>query len=115
MVKISRFTHEYDLGDAIALYHSLRMKPVYLTRKAYQDLQDWLASPFCYSIEDTPDHIKNEVAELVKCKVLTKSDDEDDKVLRFIRSRVPSPAVSVCYMILSEQCNLACLINILYR
>ena len=108
MVKISRFTHKYDLGDAIALYHSLRMKPVYLTRKAYQDLQDWLASPFCYSIEDTPDHIKNEVAELVKCKVLTKSDDEDDKVLRFIRSRAPSPAVSVCYMILSEQCNLAC-------
>ena len=108
MVKLSRFAHEYDLGDAIALYHSLRMKPVYLTRNAYEDLQVWLASPLCSTPEDAPENLKTEVAELVKCKVLTKAEDEDDKVLRFIRSRAPVPAISVCYMILSEQCNLAC-------
>ena len=55
MVKLSRFTHEYDLGDAIALYHSLRMKPVYLTKKAYEDLQVWLASPFCSDLAHVPD------------------------------------------------------------
>ena len=108
MVKLSRFTHEYDLGDAIALYHSLRMKPVYLTKKAYEDLQVWLASPFCNSKENAPESITNEVAELIKCKILTQTEDEDDRVLRFIRSRTPSPAINVCYMILSEQCNLAC-------
>lgn len=108
MVRLSRFAHEYDLGDAIALYHSLRMKPVYLMRKSYEDLQAWLASPFCDAPENAPANLTNEVAELVKCKVLTKSEDEDEKVLRFIRSKAPVPAISVCYMILSEQCNLAC-------
>ena len=108
MVKYSRFAHEYGLGDAIALYHSLRMKPVYLTRKAYEDLQAWLASPLCSSPENAPENLKNEVAELIKCKVLTKAEDEDEKVLRFIRSRAPVPAISVCYMILSEQCNVSC-------
>ena len=108
MVKLSRFMHEFDLQNAVALYHSLRMKPVYLTKKAYEDLQAWLASPSCSSADDAPDDIKNEVKELIKCKILTLSEDEDDRVLRFIRGRTPTPAISVCYMILSEQCNLAC-------
>ena len=51
MVNISRFTHSYDLGDAVALYHSLRMKPVYLSKDAFEGLQAWLASPFCDKIE----------------------------------------------------------------
>lgn len=108
MVSFSRFTHRYDLGEAIALYHSLRMKPVYLTREAFENLQAWLASSFCSKAKNAPDFIKQEVDELIKCKILTQSDDEDDKVLSFIRSKIPSPAVNVCYMILSEQCNLAC-------
>ena len=63
MVNLSRFTHKYDLGDAVALYHSLRMKPVYLTREAFEGLQGWLASPFCDSIENAPETIKTEVSE----------------------------------------------------
>ena len=108
MVNLSRFTHKYDLGDAVALYHSLRMKPVYLTREAFEGLQGWLASPFCDSIENAPETIKAEVAELAKYKILTKAEDEDEKVLAFVKSKIPAPAINVCYMILSEQCNLAC-------
>ena len=108
MVSMSRFAHSYDMGDAVALYHSLRMKPVYLSNDAYKSLQAWLASSFCDSIDKAPDSIKNEVAELVKVKILTQSDDEDDKVLNFVRSKLPGPAINVCYMITSEQCNLAC-------
>lgn len=108
MVSFSRFTHVYELGDAVALYHSLRMKPVYLTRETYENLQAWLASSFCSNCEDAPKSIKNEVAELIKCKILTQSEDEDDKVLNFIKSKIPMPAINVCYIILSEQCNLAC-------
>lgn len=108
MVKYSRYTHKYDLGGTIGLYHSLRMKPVYLTREVYEGLQGWLASPFCDSVENAPVAIQPEVAELVKYKILTRTDDEDEKVLKFVRSKVPAPAVNVCYMILSERCNLAC-------
>ena len=108
MVNISRFTHSYDLGDAVALYHSLRMKPVYLSKDAFEGLQAWLASPFCDKIENAPERIYTEVQELAKFKILTRDENEDDRVLQFVRSKIPSPAVNVCYMILSEQCNLAC-------
>lgn len=108
MVNISRFAHSYDLGDAVALYHSLRMKPVYLSKDAFEGLQAWLASPFCDKIENAPERIYTEVQELAKFKILTRDENEDDRILQFVKSKIPSPAVNVCYMILSEQCNLAC-------
>lgn len=108
MVNISRFTHSYDLGDAVALYHSLRMKPVYLSKKALGSLQAWLASSFCDKIENAPEEISAEIQELAKFKILTQTEDEDDRVLQFVKSKIPAPAVNVCYMIMSEQCNLAC-------
>ena len=108
MVNISRFTHSYDLGDAVALYHSLRMKPVYLSKKALGSLQAWLASSFCDKAENAPEEIRAEVQELAKFKILTQSEDEDDRVLQFVKSKIPAPVINVCYMIMSEQCNLAC-------
>lgn len=108
MVRMSRFTHSYDLGEAVALYHSLRMKPVYLSKGTFESLQAWLASSFCDNIDNAPEEIHAEVSELAKVKILTQSSDEDDRVLRFVRSKIPGPAINVCYMITSEQCNLAC-------
>lgn len=108
MVSLSRFAHTYDLGDVVALYHSLRMKPVYLSRDAYESLQAWIASSHCNQISDAPESISKEVAELARWKVLSISEDEDDTVLHFVKSRIPKPAINICYFILSEQCNLAC-------
>ena len=108
MVRLSRYTHKFDLGDSVALYHSLRMKPVYLKKDAYEGLQAWLVGPFCNDYSDAPEELKATVDELVKYKILNHSEEDDDKVLQFVRSRIPSPAINVCYMITSEQCNLAC-------
>lgn len=108
MLQFSRFTHVFELGDAVALYHSLRMKPVFLTTNTYKDLQNWLASPFCSNEETVPSELADIVVQLKKYKILATRENEDEKVLNFIRSKSPIPRVSVCYMILSEQCNLAC-------
>ena len=108
MVRFSRFTYIYDLGSVVALYHSLRMKPVYLTKMAFEGLQAWLVSPFCNDYENAPAKIRNEVIELVKYKILNCSEKDDLRVLQFVRSKIPKPAINVCYMIMSEQCNLAC-------
>lgn len=108
MVRLSRYSHCFDLGDSVALYHSLRMKPVYLKKDAYEDLQAWLVSPFCNDYSDAPDELRTAVDELVKYKILNHSEEDDDKVLQFVKSRIPTPAINVCYMITSEQCNLAC-------
>ena len=53
-------------------------------------------------------NIKDDVMQLKKWKILSDKPDEDKRVLEYIRSRMPEPAISVCYMVLSEQCNLAC-------
>ena len=37
---------------------------------------------------ETPENIKNEINELAKYKILTKADDEDDKVLAFVKSKM---------------------------
>ena len=108
MVALSRFAHNFDLGESIAMYHSLRMKPVYLKKEQHENLQAWLASSLHCSVEDAPETIKNEVLELVKNKILIQAEDEDERVLKYVKSKIPAPVVSVCYMILSEQCNLAC-------
>ena len=108
MVKLSRFAHSYDLKDAVALYHSLRMKPVYLPKRKYESLQTWLASSLLNKLNNIPREIEREVQELLKYKIITKVENEDEKVLEFIKSKIPTPAINVCYMILSEQCNIAC-------
>lgn len=108
MVKLSRFTHSYDLGDAVALYHSLRMKPVYLSKDAFESLHAWLASSSCTDVQHLPESLKLEINELIKYKILTQSENEDERVLQFVKSKIPTPAINVCYMITSEQCNLAC-------
>ena len=108
MLSFSRFTHVFDLRDTVALYHSLRMKPVFLTRDTYKDLQACLASPCYIATKELPDSLKDLAEQLRKYRILVSSEDEDDRVLEFVRSKAPIPRVSVCYMILSEQCNLAC-------
>ena len=108
MLKLSRYAHIYDLGEDIALYHSLRMKPVYINKKTYNNIQEWLKS--CSSCNNTgfPPHIKNEINELIKYKILNYSEKDDDNVLDFVKRKIPLPAINVCYFITSEQCNLAC-------
>ena len=108
MVRLSRFSHVYKLGEVFALIHSLRMKPVYLTCEKYQGLKDCLDNSGFVELENVPENIQEEVRELIKCKVLVQTEDEDERVLHFIRSRIPKPSISVCYFLLSEQCNLAC-------
>jgi len=105
---LSRFAHIFDLNDSVAMYHSLRMKPVYLRKEKYEELTRSLASSSYLQSDDIPPSIANEVQELIKYKILTQTEDEDDRVLKYVQSKIPIPAVNVCYMILSEQCNLTC-------
>jgi uncharacterized protein len=109
MVGISRFVHTFDIdGDHVALYHSLRMKPVYLTKTVYKDFITFMENSRIERISDFPDSLAHIANEFNDCKILTKDSDTDDNVIKYFRSRIPEPAISGCYFILSEQCNLAC-------
>jgi uncharacterized protein len=109
MMVLSRFVHTFDIDhDHVALYHSLRMKPVYLTKTNHKDFLDLLQNSRIENLSDFPDSLVQIAAELSDCKILTNDSDTDDMVIKYFRSKLPEPAISGCYFILSEQCNLAC-------
>ena len=108
LISISRFTQCFELDDAVALYHSLRMKPVYLSKDQYKELLVFLNDEKPISLNTFPPSLSSLAKELCKYKIITQKDSEDDDVLQFVRSRIPTPSVNVCYLILTEQCNLAC-------
>ena len=95
MRKLSRFAHAFDLGEHVVLWHSLRMKPVFLERGLYEQLQEGKCDA---ELE----------AELVDKKILLSYDGEDEQVIARLRERAPQPDVNLAYFILSEHCNLAC-------
>ncbi|WP_461252096.1 FibroRumin system radical SAM peptide maturase, partial [Treponema sp. R8-4-B8] len=74
----------------------------------YKTFSDFLQSSKIESLSDFPASLAHIAAELSECKILTKDFDTDDKVITYFRSMHPEPAISGCYFILSEQCNLAC-------
>jgi uncharacterized protein len=84
------------------------MKPVYLKVDKYNEILACLDKSEFSILNDFPRSVLEEVQELLKYKILAKNADEDDKILNFIRTKIPEPSISVCYFILSEQCNLAC-------
>lgn len=108
MISVSRFTKGFDIDDTIALYHSLRMKPVYVQKAQYYQLLGFLNNTQPTSLDEFPPTLIQIATELRKCKILTLKETEDDEVLQFVRAKIPTPSVNVCYFILSEQCNLAC-------
>ena len=109
MIALSRFVHTFDIDEYhVALFHSLRMKPVYLTKIEHKDFLDFMQNSTIKSLSDFPQSLAKIAVELYDCKILTKDSGTDDKVIKHFRSKLPEPAISGCYFILSEMCNLAC-------
>lgn len=108
-MNLSRFAHVFDMGDDhVALYHSLRMKPVYITKAEYNDVVTFLKNNNVEKLADFSPSLEKIATGLRECKILTKDSDSDNNAINFFRSRIPEPAISGCYFILSEQCNLSC-------
>ena len=97
----SKYSFIFNVGNYVALYNSLRMKPVYLSDNKFKKIKEAIDK----GMESSQD-IKYEIDELIKYKILVKEGD-DEKILNFVKSVIPQPQINVCYFILSEQCNLA--------
>lgn len=96
MFRLSKYSFSLDLGNHVALWHSLRLKPVFLEPYVYEDLKKGIC-------ED-----QETLNELKRNKIILSTEDEDEKVKELLKSKVPKPSISLCYFILSEGCNLAC-------
>ena len=99
-VLFSKYAHLYRLGNDVVLINSLRLKPVYLSYNKFITIKEFL--------ESGKECDFDELVELKKYKIVIENQKDDSRILGFVKSHAPRPAVSVCYFILSEQCNLAC-------
>lgn len=95
MHELSRFAHSFDLGEHVALWHSLRMKPVFVERGLFELLQKGECS-------EELEH------ELTEKKIFLSYEGEDEQIIERLRDHAPNPDVNLAYFILSENCNLAC-------
>ena len=95
MRELSRFAHVFDLGEHVALWHSLRMKPVFIERGLYELLQNGECSE---ELE----------RELIDKKIFLSYEGEDEQIISRLRQNAPQPDVNLAYFILSEHYNLAC-------
>lgn len=98
-MKLSTYVAKYDLGEHVAYYHSLRMKPVFLTQHESRVLTNALQN------NNVPDLSLDVLESLKQYKILVEA---DDGLIDYIRNRVPKPYTSLAYFVLTEQCNLAC-------
>ena len=98
----SKYGFAFHVGNDVALYNSLRMKPIYLSDNKFKKIKEIVDKNVKLSQD-----LKCEIDELIKYKILVKEGD-DEKILNFVKSVIPQPQINVCYFILSEQCNLAC-------
>lgn len=104
----SRFTHKFSIGNDVAFYNSLRMKPIFVTKDKYEKIECFLSQNTTGQPLEVPRDIELEIQELLKYKILIDSTEKDEKILSYVKSKLSDPEISVCYFILSEQCNLAC-------
>jgi radical SAM domain protein len=96
LMKISDFVKVYNIDDTYAYYHSLKMKPVYVTSKEHALIQQG----HIIGKMDT-----RTIKSLVDNMILVENDDVG---IEIVRKNNPKPYVCLAYFILTEQCNLAC-------
>lgn len=96
-MKISQYVTIYPLKNSYAYYHSLKMKPVYLTEIEHNILQ--AGNPNYESLS-------RETLDALKQNLILVEDETN--LIEFVRRNIPAPYISLAYFILNESCNLAC-------
>lgn len=98
-MKISKYVTKYELGNYVAYYHSLRMKPVYLSKEEDSILVEALDKGLESNLSSQVKRSLKEYYILV---------DNDEGILEFVQDHVAKPYICVAYFVLTEQCNLKC-------
>lgn len=91
--------HRFPFDGYTAYYHSLRMKPVFLTTEEAEVFEEAMRN-------GVKPPLSNETLEALKEYLIVT--DSDEGIIDYVRSHVPDPYICLAYFVLSEQCNLAC-------
>ncbi|HUT22448.1 MAG TPA: hypothetical protein VMX18_03545 [Candidatus Bipolaricaulota bacterium] len=111
--RISPFTHFYKGDEALCLYHSLGISPIFFPMSNEPFIQ-WLTGTL-FIREEFVDHLRmgqddsEKMFELLLSKKFIVLDTHDSQAeLESFRSKQMIWGVSVMYLLLTDKCNLSC-------
>lgn len=102
----SRLTHVLHKNDVRAVFHSLKMRPVFLSSGLLKRVEDHIGSLDMSDVMDT--ELSGAIKALCDNRVLHDSRDRDDQVISAFRDSIGHPRIKIAYFILAESCNLGC-------
>ena len=109
----SRYSHHFIQDNVVALFHSLKLKPLFLEIALFNELKDIVTSDTEYLDDDLHkirdgDKVVEAINLLKDNRVLNGTVGRDDEVIKFFRDSLGKPQIKIAYFILSESCNLGC-------
>lgn len=104
----SRFTQTYSRDRIVAVFNSLRLRPVFLPFSLYELVQSFVLEGEKNPDPDSNDNVSKAIDELKKQKVLIENPSYDDVVLSRFRNLTGKPQTRIAYFIMTDQCNFNC-------
>jgi len=98
--KISTFVYLYEFNRDVCLYHSLFMKKIFLSKKEFKDLIEFLKNN---KKEET-----KTIKELYEEGFLIKSRNEDAKLYKKAKSVVTDWSLKTLFIVVTDVCNFKC-------
>jgi len=105
--RFSRYAKTLARGGIVAVFNSLRMRPVYLEQRAFKEIQPLLAEGVYEDCSAWQNHAR--AFELLKdAKVIISRAHDDDAVLNRARNCVTHPFPHLFYLVVTDKCNMGC-------
>lgn len=109
----SKFSHNYSRNGIVALFHSLKLKPLYIETDLFDSIKKVINSNEIYLSSDIMKQSNGskiiEAIDLLKeNRVLNEVQGRDEDVINYFKDNIGKPQIKIAYFILSESCNLNC-------
>ncbi|MDR3110998.1 MAG: FibroRumin system radical SAM peptide maturase [Planctomycetaceae bacterium] len=108
----SQYSRSLVRGRIVALFHSLKMKPLYLDVETLEDIKTVIDAPRCFTDEDIENlnsvGLLQIIDLLIENRVLNEKQGRDDEVISNLRENIGGLQILIAYFILAESCNLCC-------
>ncbi len=114
MAFLSRYAHVEYREDIAAYYHSLGMRPVFLSKIVADVLNRLTENNTLHDLVQsvTDAELRQDVLDaillLIENKILIPDPSFDDEVIQYFRSKIPEPYIQVAFFVLTDACNFNC-------
>lgn len=110
---ISRYAHFFERIPTVACYHSLRMRPVYISSIFLPLIEKFTHGALLKNVislignKDRKDFL-NTIEALKEANILISNPKDDEKVIKYFMKMLGRPYPHLIYFILTENCNFRC-------